>query len=565
MNKCYALYLMLLTVLFYSCTATNKNYTPAKKYSKAVLQQDYSLLRKILETKHPSLYWYTSKDSMDMYFEKYNRAIKDSMTEQQFGWTVIAPLTDKLHCGHTSFGMSKAYNRWIKNRRLASFPLFLKCWNDTMVVTANLNKKDLVLKRGTFITSINGVKNAELTRLMFQYMTEDGNANNVNYIRLSSNFPYYHRNIIGLSKQYTVQYLDSTGKEQTVKVPLFEFPKDSLKQHDILARQKKTRYQRRKDNLLAARSLAIDTVNNTAIITLNTFSTGNLRRFYRQTFRYIRQAGISNVVLDLRSNGGGKINLSTLLTKYVTRQPFRIADTCFAKARSLGSYTKYIKGKFVNNIGLFFFTKKKKDGLFHFGMWERKMYKAKKANHFGGDLYVLINGSTFSASTLFCNDMKGQSGVTLLGEQAGGGWHGNDGVMIPDITLPNTHLRVRLPLFRLVQYNHVPKNGLGVMPDIYVGTNYEAIVKGFDKKMKETRGRFGLNMWPTKVSKKMFEEEKNNITISIFGMDQSPSNANRCHWMKFLNQDTGVSYGAEKFARGIYCRRHRALPRQASA
>jgi KDO2-lipid IV(A) lauroyltransferase len=32
-------------------------------------------------------------------------------------------------------------------------------------------------------------------------------------------------------------------------------------------------------------------------------------------------------------------------------------------------------------------------------------------------------------------------------------------------------------------------------------------------------------------------------------MDQSPSNARRCHWMRFLNQDTGVSYGAEKFAR----------------
>ena len=56
--------------------------------------------------------------------------------------------------------------------------------------------------------------------------------------------------------------------------------------------------------------------------------------------------------------------------------------------------------------------------------------------------------------------------------------------MIPDITLPNTRLKVRLPLFRLVQYKHVPKNGLGVMPDIYISTNYEALVKGFDKKMQ---------------------------------------------------------------------------------
>ncbi|MBK7434230.1 MAG: hypothetical protein IPI66_10230 [Chitinophagaceae bacterium] len=30
----------------------------------------------------------------------------------------------------------------------------------------------------------------------------------------------------------------------------------------------------------------------------------------------------------------------------------------------------------------------------------------------------------------------------------------------------------------------MPKNGLGVMPDVYIGTSYEALVKGYDKKMK---------------------------------------------------------------------------------
>ena len=193
-------------------------------------------------------------------------------------------------------------------------------------------------------------------------------------------------------------------------------------------------------------------------------------------------------MLDIRSNGGGKINLSTLLTKYVTRVPFRVADTSFAVAKTLGPYTKYIKGRAINNIGLFFLTKKKKDGLYHFGLWERKFYRPKKTNHFNGDLYVLTNGLTFSASALFCNAVKGQPGIKLVGEETGGGWYGNNGIMIPDITLPNTRLRVRLPLFRLVQYKHVAKDGHGIMPDIYIGTNYEALVKGFDKKMQVVMG-----------------------------------------------------------------------------
>ena len=74
--------------------------------------------------------------------------------------------------------------------------------------------------------------------------------------------------------------------------------------------------------------------------------------------------------------------------------------------------------------------------------------------------------------------------ITLVGEETGGGWHGNNGIFIPDIVLPNTHLKVRLPLFRLVQYNHVPKNGHGVQPDIYIPTNYKAFLNGVDYKMQ---------------------------------------------------------------------------------
>ncbi len=486
MNKFYAALLLILSVLFYSCAAT-KNYDPNKKFPGQQLQEDYSILRNILETKHPSLYWYTPKDSMDIYFDKYYHAIKDSMTEQQFGWQVIAPLTDKIHCGHTSFSRSKAYNNWVDGKRFPSFPLFLKCWNDTMVVTNNLNRKDSVLKRGTLIRSVNGIKNTELIKIMFNYMTEDGYANNVNYIRLSSNFPYYHRNIFGISKTYRVTYLDSTGVEQTANIPVFEWPKDSTKRSrdSALARkEKKDKRETREKRLLAARSLAVDTTNNTAIVTINTFSSGNLRRFYRQTFRYIKKTGINNVVLDIRSNGGGRIRLSTLLTKYVSRADFKVADTSFAVTKSLRPYSKYIRESFINNLGLFFLAKKNKDGHYHFGHWERKLYKPKTVNHYNGNLYVLINGSTFSAASLFSNAVKGQPGVVLLGEETGGGWHGNNGILIPDIVLPNTKIKVRLPLFRLVQFNHVPKNGRGIEPDIYIGTNYDALIKGVDFKMQ---------------------------------------------------------------------------------
>lgn len=73
--------------------------------------------------------------------------------------------------------------------------------------------------------------------------------------------------------------------------------------------------------------------------------------------------------------------------------------------------------------------------------------------------------------------------------------------------------------------------------------------KFFDEKMRRTRSKFGLRMISTRIVKQIFEEEKNNLTATIFAIDQSPSKPDNCYWMKFLNQDTGVSFGSEKYAR----------------
>lgn len=469
--------------LLVSCAGSKIAYSPNKKYPKEILEKDYSLLREILEKKHPGIYWYTSKDSMDYYFDKYNNSIADSMTEQQFTWQILAPLVEKLHCGHTSVGSSKAYIKWAKGKRLPSFPLYFKVWSDTMAVIANLNRKDSTFQRGTLVTSVNGVRNKDIIDKMFGYLPQDGYANNVNYIRMSGNFPYYHRNIYGLSKNYNVTYIDSNHIEQKVTLPFFVPVKDTTKKGPT----KRITPIPREKKLLRARSMNIDSSGKLATMVLNTFSKGKLRGFFRRSFKELQKQNIENLVLDLRSNGGGRVVSSTLLTKYISNTPFKVADSVYAKARGLGKYTRYVKGGFFNNIEMFFISRKRKDGNYHLGLLERKLYKPKRKNHYEGKVYVLINGPTFSASSLFCNVIKGQPGITLVGEETGGGWHGNNGIMIPDIKLPHTKTTVRLPLYRVVLYHHVPKSGTGIIPDIYVGTNYNALINLVDYKMKVVR------------------------------------------------------------------------------
>jgi Kdo2-lipid IVA lauroyltransferase/acyltransferase len=73
--------------------------------------------------------------------------------------------------------------------------------------------------------------------------------------------------------------------------------------------------------------------------------------------------------------------------------------------------------------------------------------------------------------------------------------------------------------------------------------------KYFDEKMRVTRGKYGLTMISTKKIKRYLEEHSKDLMTIVFGFDQSPPNPRSAHWMTFLNQDTGVQLGTEKFAK----------------
>jgi len=501
-----ALFLAGLLLLSASCSRRSASLATAgseftRKYPPEQLLKDYDAFREVMEKFHPSLYWYTSRDSMDMIFSVYRAAIRDSMTQQQFGFSVIAPVTTAIRCGHTSFSFSKKYNREMRGVRLPSFPLYLKVFGDSMIVSGNLNKKDSLLKRGTYITGIDGYRTSDLTRIMFRFMPADGYAMNMNYNRLSVAFPYYHRNIFGLRRNYSVEYIDSLGNPAITTVPVFEPMADSARKKADSLRMFQAAHKKpdRKERLEEIRSLRFippdDPIpehrsipGETAVMTLNGFDgKAGLTGFFKRSFRLMEQKNVRNLIIDIRANGGGKVNLYTELARYLRSTKFRVADTAFALRKGFAGYGDMFSMRTLNALSMGIFTQKKADGKYHFTYWENHYFKPKKKYFFKGHVYVLISGPSFSAATLFAHTVKGQSNVALVGEEAGGGHYGNNGLIIPNITLPHTGIRVRMPLFRLVQYQHPAKDGKGVLPDVYTRPTREALMKGVDLSLKKAR------------------------------------------------------------------------------
>jgi hypothetical protein len=474
-------FLLAITITVTSCVPV-KPYKPESKIGRKEMEEDFDLMRKILEAKHPSLYWYTPKDSMDHHFAFYRKRIQDSMTEPAFTWQVLAPLADKIRCGHTSLKSSKPFTTWASKRKFNSFPLHLKIWKDSVVVSGNLQKKDSLIKKGSLIKSINGIESKVIMDSIFNHMPEDGYAMNFSHIRVSSNFSYFHRNIFGLSDHYKIEYVDSTGELKTAEIPMLRL--DDTTGISKPLKPMKAPKMKRKDKLDRIRNLTIDSTGRFAIMNVNSFQKAAIKPFFRKSFRSLRKEKVNNLIIDLRANGGGRVSNSTDLIRYLVKNRFRVADSVYAIARNLSPYTKHIKGKWLNNLAMWSMASRKRDGKYHVSIMERKKIKPHGRNNYKGDVYLLINGPTFSAASLVCNAVKGQSGILLIGEETGGGWHGNNGIIIPDIKLPHTGIRLRLPLFRVVQYNHVTRNGMGIPPDIYVGPDPEVIKTGKDKKME---------------------------------------------------------------------------------
>lgn len=472
-------------LLLTSCAASRQAFDPDHKYLKASLQRDYTLFRKMLEQQHPSLYWYIPKDSLDQYFDAAYLRIRDSMTEPQFR-TLLSYVVSKINCGHTTIRASKKWARYLDTGRAAYFPLSIKFWKDSAVVYDNLNRTDSVLTRGTVLTSINHYPVSFYRDSLFQFISTDGYALTHKYQTLSNQggFGAWYKNVFGLSPYTPVGYLDPSGREHTLDVPSYTSKSDSTRPAGPF--EKLGRKEKKQLALYNTRHVQIDTALSSAYCTLNTFQKGsNLTGFIRNLFKTLHRYGIQNLVLDLRSNGGGNVSVSNLLTRYISDHPFKLADSLYATSRK-SSYSKYIQNHFWNRLTMNFITRKRTDGNYHFGYFEHHYFKPRRKDHFDGQVYVITGGNTFSATTLFADIVKGQKNVLLVGEETGGGAYGNTAWMIPDATLPNTKIRVRLPVFHMV-INKDFEKGRGVMPDVFVSPSLESIRKGEDPKMEKVK------------------------------------------------------------------------------
>jgi C-terminal processing protease CtpA/Prc len=210
-------------------------------------------------------------------------------------------------------------------------------------------------------------------------------------------------------------------------------------------------------------------------------------RWVEDTFTTLHDKGTRTLILDLRGNGGGNDMYGAMLVSRLTDKPFRYFDHIHVKTITPAfkapsdwngddrHVSKLREGMRPDPAGGFLLTEKG-----HPGVAEQQ-----PANlPFLGNVFVLIDGGTFSTAADFCAVTHHLKRATFVGDETGGGYYGNNSGLQAVVTLPNSGFQVRVPMSEY--FNAVPGydgTRRGTRPDYPVETTTAALLEGKDEQL----------------------------------------------------------------------------------
>ncbi len=498
-------FLYLLIFLLSSCASVEKyNQQISKLHTPKELHEDIDLAHKKLKKLHPDLYWYISKDSLEQQFNALKNSIQQPLSSIDF-YKKLAPVIASIKQGHTIVSVPLRKQTKPEKKKLGKrdYPfkpfLFQKIGNKLFI--KNNYGKDSTITVGTEILSIENEPVKDLLAFLQTLRTGDGyNKTFVPLIMSTYIGNYYVRThgqkdsvLITLKKNDSVysKYLYAQYSKQGVTkkdtihavVPKVEVTKMDKK---LAKKEKKKRKAREykydynkytKENGRVFKFIKIDSAHSTAYLKIKSFSNGGYKEFYKTIFTKIDSAKSENLIIDLRNNLGGQTNSIDDLYSYLIDNDYVFLDKSKMTKSMRFTYPSMHSSSWLINTGTTVlypllvvyagFKVKKIDGKPYFFFKQAKPRKP-KVNNYKGKIYVLINGMSFSASSIISTHLKETKRAVFVGEETGGAYNGTVSGLTAKITLKNSKVTLLTGLMNMKTPYTATPDGYGVIPDVHI-------------------------------------------------------------------------------------------------
>lgn len=475
--RSFCFFIFLVLGLITTAYSQKKESLLTKKYSPQQLRADASVLRDVLLRMHPAIGFYKSRGYYEDLLNSFISSLTDSLTEKEFRIKTKL-IVDELHCGHTEVLYSTAFYKEVNKQKWNYSPYVFLPVKEKAYMIANLNKKqDSTLRKGTEIIRINGITVDSMLRYSRRFVSADGfnQTAREHYVQLG--FNNYFVGLFGRPDTFEVEYKEGKA-HKNLKYPAFK-PK-SMPPLPLRSTKDDSLFTRYKSAKIAYRYL--DPQKSIMLLKLERFSHKGDARAYREIFKKLKRNRSSNLIIDLRSNGGGSLANSYRLLSY-------LLDTASSQTLRTGiknyPYKQYTRGNIAFKMTRLAYrlvgVKKTRNDTDDF------IYtiKPRTKNHYDKKIYVLINGGSFSASCLVAAYLKAGNKAVFIGEETGGTIEGCNAGVTPFYKLPNTNIRVRVPAFRIIHDVCPQKTGHGILPDYKIEYTLSDILSKRDLELKK--------------------------------------------------------------------------------
>ena len=95
----------------------------------------------------------------------------------------------------------------------------------------------------------------------------------------------------------------------------------------------------------------------------------------------------------------------------------------------------------------------------------------------------MINGNSFSASSILSTQLKGNQRAIFVGEETGGAYNGTVAGISKMYELPNTKVKVKVGLLYIDAPFKVTPDGYGVQPDVKIVPTYQDRLNKIDPEL----------------------------------------------------------------------------------